>query len=239
MGDDIRGIENGNNSSIRYSQDKNANECIIRKAKTEMAKEIETKIRKEIKGVSESVIKKIIKIVFSRVRYLENCGVSAFSTLMEGIGVLGPLNYAHVNRESIQMDDFFSDYLNDPKKDNIFSAGDVFDNRSMGNYVRLVKIFFPEVDVVYKKFTWEEITEKIYNGWGAQMCLRTPGHYVAGTKYNKTKKLILYSDSWSGNKMQWEGQKLLRHGGWDEEMNRKMYEKNTVGYAIIYRKKTT
>jgi hypothetical protein len=235
--DDIKGVENWDYSGIRYDQNRNANEAIIKKAKTEMAKEVEALIRKdwldwagEDYDIPKQFVLNIIQILWSRVVWLENCGVSAYSALLEGLGVMGPGKYPEVNGQSTQFDDWLSDYLNDPKHDDIFSKGNAFDNRAMANYVTLTLKLFPMLTAVFKKWSWKEITEAIYGGAGALICKKEPGHYVAGISYNKTRSLILTSDSWSTSP-------YLKHKGWQEEIDQKEYETNTIGWAVILKKK--
>ena len=189
------------NKSIRYDQTQNATEAIIRKILAE---------------------KKINR------GYLESCGASAFSCLMEGLGFLEPNKYPHINGVKIQFDDFVMMHINDPRND--YSSGDVMDNRAIYNYPKLAKELFNCIATVVKNASFEDLQTEIRRGNAIQIC--TKKHYIACG--DTTKNSILYSDSWDRTNYGWE----LKNHGWNEELTKEMYmHKDTVNLAIIYYKK--
>ena len=170
----ITGVKNWNDRSVRYEQNENATESIIKKVLRE-------------NGITKK-------------GWLESCGASAFCTIMEAMGFLTEADYPVLNGETIQFDDWIMMYMNDPKRDRIFLKGTTFDNHVFRNYPKLAEKLFPTCVPVYKHWDWKDITAEITKGHGAQICLKNPSHYIAGLAYNDIEDVILYSDSWTGRK---------------------------------------
>jgi len=196
-----KGIKFWNISTIRYDQTRNSIEAIIKKVLAENKLPL---------------------------KFLESCGASATACILEGMGFVKAFDYPQIGGVRIQFDDFITVALNDPKNDRIFSKGNVFDNRIMRNYLVLARMLFPHCKPEYNAFTWDELTTEIYNGNGALICLKKPGHYIAGIAYDNVKNVILFSDSWGTRKG-------LKHGGWHEELTEKEFNNNVMAKQIVFR----
>ena len=88
----IKGVKNWKDRSIRYSQNTNATEAIIKRVLKE-------------------------NDLPATWQHLEFCGPSAFCTILEGLGLITADDYPEVNGVRIQLDDFIGIHLNDPKYD--------------------------------------------------------------------------------------------------------------------------
>lgn len=164
------GIRNWEDVYIRYAQENNATEAIIKKVRAE-------------DGVEKG--------------FLESCGASAFCTLMEGMGFLEVNQYPKVpTGATIQMDDFVMMYLNDPNNDHIFSAGERFDNRYASNYPVLADKLFGCASQMLDTFLWSSVCKNLQARNGVQICLKEPGHWIALIAYDEDSDHIIYHDSW-------------------------------------------
>ena len=203
------GITNWEDKNIRYDQTRNSIETIIKKIKLEIRKKENADIK---------------------LGYYESCGVSAFCTLMEGMGFLKESDYPSLpNGKTIQFDDWVMMYLNDPK--NSFSTDvDQMDNRLFKNYVKLgLELFDCKADYV-KRPSWNDIANHLKTGDGVQLCLIKPGHYIAAIAYDDQDDKIIFHDSW--------GKRAgLKNNGYFEELDKTGFDKNVKEYAVIYHKK--
>jgi len=200
----INGILHWNNKNIRYSQNKNASDNMIKKVLSE-------------------------NNILTKYNWLEMCGISAFCTIIEGMGFIIEKDYPDVLGLGIQLDDYLAMFMNDPKNDHIFSGGNTFDNRVMRNYKTLFAMMFKYGIAVYSEWTWESLTAEIFKGNGALICKKKPGHYVAAIAYDNKKDIILTSDPNSESI-------YLKHGGWHEEITKEEFELNIHKWAIVFRK---
>lgn len=107
----MRGVKNWQHASIRYSQERNAVEAILRDRLAE-------------EGINHG--------------WLESCGASAFCTILEGLGVLEPAQYFRFpNGDTLQMDDAVMLWMHDPAH----GAVGVMENRRGDSYLAAARVF--------------------------------------------------------------------------------------------------
>lgn len=178
----------GKKINIRYEQTHNAVESIIKKA------------------LHENEIDR---------GFLESCGASSFCTIMEGMGYLDPKEYMRFpTGETIQMDDAIMIYMNDPRNNDKFSRGHLFDNRAAKNYPMLAKVLYnveAELKFYQSRSVYvDDIIQSLDYGHGVQVCMITPGHWIAIIAYDKETEEFIYHDSWGGRPY---GIPKLKNGG--------------------------
>jgi len=200
MSNDARGILNWTNPHIRYEQTRNAIEEIKRKILAEH-------------GIDAG--------------WLESCGPSAFSTEMEGLGYLTERDYLHFpNGETIQMDDAHTVWLNDPHRG---KYPNIMDNRRGDVYVDIARQCYGCKAYLKKKTIFDDAAFHLWGGDGVQVCLKSPGHWIALIAFDRGDDEIVFHDSW-GNRPG------LKNGGTKERLTREQWS-NVQPTVVIYPKK--
>lgn len=161
------GIKKFSDSSIKYDQERN--------------------------GV-EAIIKKVNAANKVNVGYLESCGICAFCTLMEGMEYLSSKLYlTFPTGKKIQFDDAVMVYANDPANgfDNSKMA-----NRVAISYPKLAnELFGARAEIVWS-IDKNQLVSHLKSSDGIQICLKNPGHWIAVVAYDEDKDEFIYMDSW-------------------------------------------
>jgi hypothetical protein len=221
--------ENNKLVDIYYDQNRNSIEEMIRKIKAEYKNAILNALKSKL---PEHTYKKVEKIIEETLKgFLESCGMATFMMLMEGLAYLGYFNYPYLypseedaknktNGKMIQMDDWGMCYQNDPKFNDIFTSGNVMDNRVMKNYVTLAWELFRCKAGLIKNPAFDFVQHTIKKGNGVMLCKIDPGHYIGcGAIKGDT---ILYKDSWIKE---------------NTVLTREEFNNNIVPYCVVFYKK--
>ncbi len=164
---EVQGIKNCNDPSIRYDQTENS---------------------------FESFTLKLLSRYNVNAGNLVSCGASTCACLAEGMGWLKPEDYPQINGKSIQFDDYIMAYMNDPR--NWFTTDPlVFDNEIIKNYVKLIKDLFNKEAMYRRDLNFENVAANLCIGQGVQLCMIDPGHFVAAIAYDHSDNSIIYLDS--------------------------------------------
>ena len=220
-----KGILYWDKSSIIYDQTKNAVEEINRKQRVEIYK----RLLKELPKKYHNNIRWILS-------YYESCGVDAFALIMEGMGFLTTEMYPTLKTltgdHQIQMDDWFMNFINDPKHNKLFAAGDHMDNRLIYSYPTMAKHFFNVKSIMFTKkkpLSFYKAAEMVYTGNGLQLCFKKPGHYRGVVAYDPKIDCLKYYDSWANAPDNEFGGKL-------ENITKEEFDTNTIDYRLVYLK---
>lgn len=174
----IKGIKNHLDTSIRYDQTQGAWENFL--------KELMMEFINEGKLSPEDAV------------YLFTCGMSAFSTEMEGLGYLKPSMYftfpgkAHVK---VQMDDAHMAIPMTPKYE-IFKNKP--DNYFLDTYVYLAELLYDCPAYRLDNMSFSNAADLLSMGEGIQVCLKNPLHWIAPVDYDNEADEIRFHDSWAG-----------------------------------------
>jgi len=206
----IQGIKNHLDTGIRYDQTRNATENMKKGYLIELAS--------------------LGKIEWADVKFLESCGMSAFSALMEGLEYLLPYMYFTFPGSAdrvLQMDDAHMMIANDPKYE-IYK--DLLDNRLLDTYIKLAQDCYDCPAYKLDDTTFEMATDLIIYGEGIQACLKDPGHWIALIDADKDGGYIRFHDSWGGR----QG---LKNNGVHELMFREEWSNVQTQVAVFPKKK--
>jgi len=205
----IRGIKNHLDVFIRYDQTRNATENIKKGYLMELVKE----------G----------KLTDDNIKFLESCGMSAFSTEMEGLGYLMPYMYFTFPGQAdrtIQMDDAHMITANDPKYE-IHKY--LLDNRLLDTYITLAIECYDCPAYSLDEVTFGMAADLLIYGEGIQVCLKKPGHWIALIDYDDELDAIRFHDSWGGRPG-------LKNKGFHEIILREEWS-NVQSQVVVYPKK--
>lgn len=197
----IKGVKHWDNRSRYYSQTNNSTESILRKV-----------------GVKE---------------WLETCGSTAAVNCLAAMGhdvtVFCPGQYRP------QPEDVLTNYFNDPRNYKKFEKirKNLDPNKYPGNrvpqYYPLAarEVFNVEAEFKFLK-DFESVAEIISSGFAVQLCLVSPGHYIAAVAYDEDTEEIIFNDPWPD--------RFPDGNGFNQRLDREKYEKNVEPYVIIYRR---
>lgn len=182
---------------------------------------------------TESLLKKVRETADSRGGWLESCGptsaINCLAAMGKRIDVVCPGDY------NPQPEEVLMDYFNDPR-----NASKLEEVRSLGDgsvtipYNRVPQ-YYPlavwDVFDVRGSFHWspdfDRIVKKVRAGNAIQVCLKSPGHYIALVAYDLSTDELIFNDSW-GDRFK-DGK-----GGWNRRMSRDEFSSNVQPYYIVY-----
>lgn len=176
----IKGIKNHLDTSIRYDQTKGAFENFLKENLIELI---------EAGKLSEEDL-----------LYLITCGMSAFSTEMEGLGYLTPdmyFTFPGKAKRKIQMDDAAMATATDPRYELFKNKPD---NYYLDTYIHLADELYDCPAYRINAATFGMAADLLMYGEGIQICLKDPPHWIAPVDYDDEKKIIRYHDSYGGRK---------------------------------------
>lgn len=205
----IAGIKNHIDTNIRYDQTRGAWENFLKELMLEFIED--DKIKQE-----EAV-------------WLYTCGMSAFSTEMEGLGYLTPDMYLHFPKKReilLPMDDITMLIMALPTYQ-IFK--DKPDNYYLDTYVHLAQWLYDCPAYRVKDPSFSMAADLLTDGHGIQICLINPAHWIAPVDYDNVNDLIRFHDSWGGRPG-------LQHVGIHEPLYRIEWS-NVVPAMAVYPKK--
>lgn len=182
---------------------------------------------------TEEMLRK--SLIEKRTGYLESCGPTSALNCLAALGyfvtILTPGGYKPQPEEILT--DFFNDPLNDREFERIRSGiqiANIPENRVPQYYPYAVRtVFEAEAEFRWLK-DWKEVTELLTKGSAIQLCLKSPGHYIAALAYDPEADEIVYNDPWPARSG-------LKNKGFNERMKKVEYEANVEGYVIVYPKR--
>jgi hypothetical protein len=213
---DIIGIPKANNGRIRYEQENNSTESLIKKALYELRDEL----KKQPLHLWPAIL-----VDWTEFAWLESCSTEAIATILEGFGVIK--EQPEFLGLDISAGDFLTNHLNLPANDKIYSKGLTFDNRNIYNLQKMVeKIGMKTLLLRDPKFI--QVREHYKKGRGA-LLMKKPGnagHYVAGIGYDKTTRTNVHHDPY--------GKSIYnKHGGKFETLTISEWQEANILYALI------
>ncbi len=163
--------------------------------------------------------------------WLESCGptaaVNCLAVLDYNVEIISPGIYRP------QPEEVLTDYFNDPRnyKKLKIERGNISPAQIQGNRVpQYYPLAVREVFDAEAHFIWTkaiaEIVKFFEKSCAVQLCLKNPGHYIAGVAYDHATKEIIYNDPWPGF--------FPDRNGFNRRMNHDEFQMNVKPFAIIY-----
>lgn len=182
----------------------------------------------QTRNAVEAIKRKILHEYNINTGYLESCGASAFSTLMEGLGYLTEKDYFRFPcGETIQMDDAHMIWLNDDNRGKYYFE---MDNRYPDPYIDMARECYGCPAYIAQGASFDNTVFLIGDGHGVQLCLKSPGHWIAVIDYDSRTGDLIFHDSW-GNRPG------LKNNGLFEHMGRADWANVQPGTVIVYPRK--
>lgn len=163
--------------------------------------------------------------------WLETCGPTAAVNCLAVIGwnltVTCPGPYRPQPEEVLM--DFLNDPRNEEKLKRVRDLGtsSIPENQVPQYYPLAVREVFNAEAAFSWGVSWEDVTRELDAGNAVQLCLKSPGHFVAVVAYKVTGQLLCYNDSW-GSRFS-DG-----NGGHNRWMSRKVLQSYVQPYKIVY-----
>jgi len=162
--------------------------------------------------------------------WLETCGPTAAVNCLAALGV--PLEIVCPGPYRPQPEEVLADFFNDPRNYDALrrERRDVNPEGIQGNRVpQYYPLAVREVFGASGRFSfggsWASVVQLIKDGHAAQICLKSPGHYLAAVAYDDEKGEIIYHDSWPAR---------VGGDGFARRIGRVEYEQNVQPYIVIY-----
>jgi hypothetical protein len=163
--------------------------------------------------------------------FLESCGPTSAINCISAMGYNLSIKCPGVYEP--QPEEILMDYFNDPRNyDKLTAARPGTPAKDwLGNEIpQFYPVAIKDVFGVDCKFDWisdfNKIAEFLKSGKAVQLCLKTPGHYVAAVAYNETSKEIIINDPWPG--------RFADGNGFNKIITFDEYSKNVNAFVIIY-----
>jgi hypothetical protein len=161
--------------------------------------------------------------------WLETCGPTAAINCLAAMGA--SLDIVCPGPYRPQPEEVLADYLNDPRNYAKLRAerSDIDPVDIQGN--RVPQYYAAAVADVFgypARFVWTSragVVEFLKAGYAVQICLKSPGHYLAAVAYDDATDEIIYHDSWPAR---------VGGDGFARRMSRAEYEINVKQFAIVY-----
>jgi hypothetical protein len=162
--------------------------------------------------------------------WLETCGPTAMVNCLDALGV--DIAVATPGGYAPQPEEVASDYFNDPanypkfhKVRDDLGFDKVQGNRIPNLYPHAAKELFATEAIFFLARSWNEIVSDLLAGYAVQLCLKSPGHFIAAVDYDPTSGEIIYHDSWPAR---------TGTDGFRLRMGLAEYEANVQACAIVY-----
>jgi hypothetical protein len=179
---------------------------------------------------SNNPLEQLLKKRKRKDSWLESCGPSAACSCISSLGcdltIRCPGSYKPQPEETLM--DFFNDPINYDAFEKI-RAGVIATypgNRIPQFYPYAVYEVFGVLSQFRWGFTFDDVAKYVTGGNPVQICLKSPGHYIAVVAYNDDKKHLIYNDSWPG--------RFKDKNGFNRSMDYKEFSKNVQNYFIVY-----
>lgn len=166
------------------------------------------------------------------VGWLETCGPTAAVMCMAVLGYDLTVTCPGVYRP--QPEEVLSDFLNDPRNypDLALERKDISPDRMPNN--RVPQYYPLAVERVFGAsalFTWVQdpvdLAKYLTQERSIQVCLETPGHYLAAVAYDDATDEIIFNDPWP--------ERYKDRNGFNRRMGRMSMWGNLKKFAIVYR----
>ena len=159
---------------------------------------------------------------------LESCGPTAAINCLAVLGY--DLTVTCPGPWRPQPEDILLDYLNDPRNAEKFRGIRTDVDQLPGNRVpQYYPLAVGEVFGARCDFAWLHsfggLSDYLIKGYAIQICLKSPGHYLAAIAFDDESGEIIYNDPWPGR---------LGGDGFNIRMGSDEYEKNIQPFALIY-----
>jgi len=163
--------------------------------------------------------------------WLETCGPTAAVNCLGALGV----NLAIVTPGGYvpQPEEVLADWFNDPANYQILRAArpDVDpaatpSNRVPQDYPPAVRAVFGAQGEYSESATWAHVAGWLKEGAAVQICLASPGHYLAAVAYGELTDELLYHDSWPAR---------VGGDGFCKRMKSDEYLRSVKNFCIVYR----
>jgi len=132
-----------------------------------------------------------------------------------------------------QSEEVLMDYFNDPRNYEALRRArpDTPPEKWHGNEVpQFYSVAVPAVFGVKAEFFFGNdfnlIAKLLQTGRAVQLCLITPGHYIAAVAYDSGKREIIYNDPWPD--------RFKDKNGFNRRMNELEYKGNVKPFFIVY-----
>jgi hypothetical protein len=160
--------------------------------------------------------------------WLETCGPTAAVNCLASLG--HDLTCSTPGGYQPQPEEILHDWMNDPRKEDVRESirkgvGEIPGNRVPQFYPRAVFDVFGARGEFLFTHSWDFIIEKMYEKKAVQVCLVSPGHYLAIVAYDPEMNDLIYNDSWPGR---------TGTDGFNLRMSKNMYLNNVKKFAIVY-----
>jgi hypothetical protein len=212
----IKGATYWNDKNRVYAQTNNPTEEILRKRIGEIPPDILALLRQA-----------------NAAGYLESCGPTAAVTCLDCMG--SPVAIRTPGGWDMQPEGVLADWFNDPRNypamRMVRGDAEADPERIPGN--RVPQFYPVAVKHVFGSgcsFLWldnpEQAIDHIVAGRAVQLCLKTPGHYIAAVAYDDVTREIIYNDPWPG-----------RHedgNGYNRRMTEAEWRVNLAPFSVVY-----
>ena len=205
----IYGVKYWNKTGLRYTQNNDSVEAIIKKIVAEKLNKLKSKL--------PVVYHKMIDELMG---YLESCSSNSFCIILEGIGVI--VKELREFGLKVQWSDFFTNHANDPEYDSEYNNGLTMDNRDLHTWEKIAKKMGLETRYIREPQFTDIATELMF---GHGVMINFPGHYCAAIAYDGDTKEIIYMNPWNGDPRN-------KNGGTNERINAAEWKEAEIRRAL-------
>lgn len=166
--------------------------------------------------------------------WLETCGPTAAVNCLAALGIdlVIPCPGGWVP----QPEEILMDFLTDPRNYADFRKLGVDPAAAPGNeYAALypfavARIFGASAEFLPAKPQFGVLIDYLKAGHALQLCLVSPGHFIAAVAFDDEAGEIIFNDPWPGRDPEWKGD------GFNRRMGRTEYESNVKNFTVLYRR---
>jgi len=164
-------------------------------------------------------------------KWLETCGPTAAANCLAALGY--DLTITCPGGWVPQPEEILEDFLNDPRnypdmravRSNLDPAS-IPGNRVPQYYPLAVSRVFKALGNYVESHSFDALVDHLSKGMAVQLCLMTPGHYIAAVAYDDETHEVLYRDPWP--------ERFADGNGFNRRMSATEFQANTKSFAIIY-----
>lgn len=208
-----------------YVQTNNPAEELLRKTLAENRTEVLDYLTQV--NTPEDVKNKVSKLLTG---YLESCGPTASFNCLVNVGY--DISFK-IGSHVPQYEELITDYLNNPanyaefrKLAPHFNPEVVPGNRVPQYYPNAVRAIFGAMASFHDHVSFPFIIDQLKQGRAVQICLNSPGHYLAAVAYDSTDDTIIYKDPWPN--------RLPDGNGYNRKLSRDFCNKGIRDFVVVY-----
>jgi hypothetical protein len=166
--------------------------------------------------------------------WLETCGPTAAVNCLAALGV--NVNIICPGGWVPQPEEILMDFLTDPRNYGDFRNLGADPAAAPGNEQAVLypfavaRVFGARAEFLSTKPQFGVLIDILKAGHTLQLCLVSPGHFIAAVAFDDEAGVIIFNDPWPGRDPAWKGD------GFNRRMNASGYESNVKDFAVLYRR---